>query len=50
MKERVNTVNELADAAMLFFRTPQPDAALLAQHLTDAVKPALADLPSVAKR
>ncbi|MFC0169921.1 glutamate--tRNA ligase [Pseudoduganella danionis] len=41
MKERVNTVNELADAAMLFFRTPQPDAALLAQHLTDAVKPAL---------
>jgi glutamyl-tRNA synthetase len=42
MKERTNTVNELADAAMLFFRTPQPDAALLAQHLTDAVKPALA--------
>jgi glutamyl-tRNA synthetase len=43
MKERVNTVNELADAAMLFYRTPAPDAALLAQHLTDAVKPALAD-------
>ncbi|MQA42114.1 glutamate--tRNA ligase [Rugamonas aquatica] len=42
MKERVNTVNELADAAMLFFRTPQPDAALMTQHLTDAVKPALA--------
>jgi glutamyl-tRNA synthetase len=42
MKERANTVNELADAAMLFFRTPQPDEALLAQHLTDAVKPALA--------
>jgi glutamyl-tRNA synthetase len=42
MKERVNTVNELADAAMLFYREPQPDAALLAQHLTDAVKPALA--------
>jgi len=43
MKERVNTVNELADTAMLFYRAPQPDAALLAQHLTDAVKPALAD-------
>jgi glutamyl-tRNA synthetase len=43
MKERVNTVNELADAAMLFFREPQPDAALLTQHVTDAVKPALAD-------
>jgi glutamyl-tRNA synthetase len=42
MKERANTVNELADAAMLFYRTPQPDAALVAQHLTDAVKPALA--------
>lgn len=42
MKERVNTINELADAAMLFFRDPQPDAALMAQHLTDAVKPALA--------
>jgi glutamyl-tRNA synthetase len=42
MKERVNTVNELADAAMLFYRTPQPDAALMTQHLTDAVKPALA--------
>ncbi|MQA19606.1 glutamate--tRNA ligase [Rugamonas rivuli] len=42
MKERVSTVNELADAAMLFFRTPQPDAALMTQHLTDAVKPALA--------
>lgn len=42
MKERANTVNELADSAMLFFRTPQPDPALLEQHLTDAVKPALA--------
>jgi glutamyl-tRNA synthetase len=42
MKERTNTTNELAEAAMLFFREPQPDAALLAQHLTDAVKPALA--------
>ncbi len=42
MKERVNTVNELADAAMLFYRDPKPDAALLAQHLTEAVKPALA--------
>ena len=43
MKERTNTVNELADAAMLFYRQPAPDAALLAQHLTDAAKLALAD-------
>ena len=42
MKERANTVNELAAASMLFYRDPQPDAALLAQHLSDAVKPALA--------
>ncbi|MBC7453105.1 MAG: glutamate--tRNA ligase [Massilia sp.] len=42
MKERANTVNELAAASMLFYRDPQPDAALLAQHLTDAIKPALA--------
>ena len=42
LKERANTVVELADAAMLFYREPKPDAALLAQHLTDAVRPALA--------
>jgi len=42
MKERVQTINELADAAMLFYRTPHPDAALLAQHLTEAVRPTLA--------
>lgn len=41
MKERTSTINELADTAMLFYRQPQPDAALLEQHLTEAVKPAL---------
>jgi glutamyl-tRNA synthetase len=44
MKERANTINEIASAAMLFYRQPEPDAALLAQHVTDAVKPALAQL------
>ncbi|MES2933736.1 MAG: glutamate--tRNA ligase [Pseudomonadota bacterium] len=43
MKERATTINEIAAAVMLFYRSPAPDAALLAQHLTDAVKPALAD-------
>lgn len=43
MKERAATVVELADAAMLFYRQPRPDPALLAQHLTDTVQPALAD-------
>ncbi|MDP5008775.1 MAG: glutamate--tRNA ligase family protein, partial [Glaciimonas sp.] len=46
MKERANTTNEIATAAMLFYRQPAPDAALLAQHFTtvaDTIKPALAD-------
>ena len=41
MKERANTINELADAAMLFYRDPQPDAEQLALHLTEAVRGAL---------
>lgn len=43
MKERANTTNELADAAMLFYRTPAPAADLLAQHLNELSKPALQD-------
>ncbi|MDP9109842.1 MAG: glutamate--tRNA ligase [Pseudomonadota bacterium] len=41
MKERASTLNELAEAAMLFYRLPAPESSLLAQHVTDAVKPAL---------
>lgn len=41
LKERTNTTVELAQAAMLFYRQPQADASLLAQHLTEAIKPAL---------
>jgi glutamyl-tRNA synthetase len=41
MKERANTINELAAEAMLFYRQPMPDPALLVQHVTDAVMPAL---------
>lgn len=43
LKERTNTINELASTAMLFYREPAPDPALLEQHVTDAVKPALAE-------
>ncbi len=43
MKDRAATVNELAAAAMLFFRKPVANSALLAQHVTAAVAPALAD-------
>lgn len=49
MKERVNTINELADAAMLFYREPKPDAALVMQHVTDAVKPALVEFAEQCK-
>ena len=42
LKDRANTVNELADAAMLFYRDPRPNPTLLAQHLTDAARAALA--------
>jgi glutamyl-tRNA synthetase len=40
-KERANTTVMLAESAMLFYRQPAPEAALLQQHLTDAVRPAL---------
>jgi glutamyl-tRNA synthetase len=43
MKDRTNTLVELADAAMLFYREPAPDAALMSQHFTEAVNPALSD-------
>ncbi|QRX81297.1 glutamate--tRNA ligase [Glaciimonas sp. PAMC28666] len=48
MKERANTTHEIAAAAMLFYRLPTPDAALLDQHfhaeaVAATVKPAFAD-------
>ncbi len=41
LKDRATTVNELADAAMLFYREPKPDPVLLVQHLTDTARIAL---------
>ena len=43
LKDRASTVKELAQSAELFYRAPQPDPQALAQHLTDAVRPALAE-------
>jgi len=40
-KERANTTIELGQAAMLFYRQPAAEQALLGQHVTDAVLPAL---------
>lgn len=35
LKDRSRTLNELADAALLFYSEPQIDAALLAEHMSD---------------
>ena len=43
-KDRAESVNLLADSAMMFYRELHADAALVAQHLTDAVRPAVAAL------
>lgn len=43
-KDRAQTVRELAESAAMFYREPVPDADALAQYLSDAVRPALADL------
>ena len=40
-KERASTTLELAQNAMLFYRIPQPQAQLVEQHITDAIRPAL---------
>jgi glutamyl-tRNA synthetase len=44
VKERASTIEELADAATLFYRTLHPSAELLAQHVTPEVLPALREL------
>ena len=44
LKERVSTVEELADAAVYFYRALEPSAELRAQHYTADARPALEDL------
>lgn len=44
LKERVNTVAELADAAVYFYRFLEPAEELKAQHFIVEAKPALIDL------
>ena len=41
--DRCNTLNVLADAVEVFYVAPIPKPELLAQHLTEDVRPALAD-------
>jgi glutamyl-tRNA synthetase len=44
VKDRAHTLHDIANAALLFYANRQAEPALLAQHVTDAVKPALATL------
>ena len=44
VKDRSDTLVALAESAMLFYRRTTPDPALLAQHLTEPVKAAIASL------
>ena len=44
LKDRANTVEELADAAVYFYRALEPAEDLKKQHYTADVKPALAEL------
>ncbi len=44
LKDRAETLNALAESAMMFYRELHAEAALLAQHINDAVRPALRDL------
>jgi glutamyl-tRNA synthetase len=44
LKERVNTIEELADAAVYFYRPLEPAGELKAQHFTAETRPILAGL------
>ncbi len=44
LKERVNTIEELADAAVYFFRSLEPSDELKIQYLNQEAKPVLTDL------
>jgi glutamyl-tRNA synthetase len=44
LKDRANTLNQLAEAAMLFYRYTPPTKELIAQHVNDPVLPALRDV------
>ncbi|WP_292979400.1 glutamate--tRNA ligase [Nitrosomonas sp.] len=44
LKDRVSTIEELADASAYFFKTIEPAAALREQYFTAGIRPALEDL------
>jgi glutamyl-tRNA synthetase len=44
VKDRANTLHDIAKAALLFYANTKAEEALYAQHVTDTVKPALVTL------
>jgi len=44
LKDRASTVKEIAENAAMFYREPAIDPDAYAQHVTDTVRPAIADL------
>lgn len=46
LKERANTIIELANAAMLFYSNAIPDSALISTHLNEITRPALLEFLS----
>ena len=44
LKDRASTVKEIADNAAMFYREPAIDPDAFAQHVTDTVRPAIAEL------
>ena len=46
LKERANTIIELANAAMLFYGNAIPDSALISTHLNEITRPALLEFLS----
>lgn len=49
LKERANTIIELANAAMLFYGNAIPDSALISTHLNEITRPALLEFLSRVK-
>ncbi len=44
LKDRASTVKEIAENAAIFYTEPVIEPEAFAQHVTDAVRPAIADL------
>ena len=50
LKDRATTLEHMAEAAMMFYRRMEPSKALIAEHLTPEVMPAVRELASSLER